>query len=79
VPSLFVEISKGSDANPTPMPKLQASCCTPIMDGMEVKNMTSEKVQDMRKGVVEFLLDEPSARLSNLRPSRRMRFAELGI
>jgi NADH-quinone oxidoreductase subunit G len=52
----LVEISKGSDANPTPMPKLQASCCTPIMDGMEVKNMTSEKVQDMRKGVVEFLL-----------------------
>jgi NADH-quinone oxidoreductase subunit G len=52
----LVEISKGSDANPNPMPKLQASCCTPIMDGMEVKNMTSQKVQDMRKGVVEFLL-----------------------
>lgn len=52
----LVEISKGSDANPNPMPKLQASCCTPVMDGMEVKNMTSEKVQDMRKGVVEFLL-----------------------
>jgi NADH-quinone oxidoreductase subunit G len=52
----LVEISKGSDANPNPMPKLQASCCTPVMDGMEVKNMTSPKVQDMRKGVVEFLL-----------------------
>ena len=52
----LVEISKGSDANPNPMPKLQASCCTPVMDGMEVKNMTSEKVQDMRRGVVEFLL-----------------------
>lgn len=52
----LVEISKGSDANPNPMPKLQASCCTPIADGMEVKNMTSPKVQDMRKGVVEFLL-----------------------
>jgi NADH-quinone oxidoreductase subunit G len=52
----LVEISKGSDANPNPMPKLQASCCTPIMDGMEVKNMSSAKVQDMRKGVVEFLL-----------------------
>lgn len=52
----LVEISKGSDANPNPMPKLQASCCTPIADGMEVKNMTSAKVQDMRKGVVEFLL-----------------------
>lgn len=52
----LVEISKGSEANPTPMPKLQASCCTPVADGMEVKNMTSPKVQDMRKGVVEFLL-----------------------
>ncbi|MFN8309190.1 MAG: 2Fe-2S iron-sulfur cluster-binding protein [Chitinophagales bacterium] len=52
----LVEISKGSEANPNPMPKLQASCCTPIADGMEVKNLTSAKVQDMRKGVVEFLL-----------------------
>lgn len=52
----LVEISKGSDANPNPMPKLQASCSTPVADGMEVKNMTSQKVQDMRKGVVEFLL-----------------------
>ena len=52
----LVEITKGSGANPTPMPKLQASCSTPVADGMEVKNMTSPKVQDMRKGVVEFLL-----------------------
>ncbi|MBL0311010.1 MAG: (2Fe-2S)-binding protein [Bacteroidetes bacterium] len=52
----LVEVSKGSDADPRPMPKLVASCCTPIMDGMEVKNMISPKVQDMRKGVVEFLL-----------------------
>src|SRR3954463_7791451 len=52
----LVEISKMSEQNPNPMPKLQASCCTPIADGMEVKNMTSPKVQDMRKGVVEFLL-----------------------
>jgi len=52
----LVEISKMSAQNPNPLPKLQASCCTPIADGMEVKNMTSPKVQDMRKGVVEFLL-----------------------
>lgn len=52
----LVEISKVSAQNPNGMPKLQASCCTPVADGMEVKNMTSEKVQDMRKGVVEFLL-----------------------
>jgi len=52
----LVEVSKGSEKDPRPMPKLVASCRTPIMDGMEVKNMTSEKVIDARKGVVEFLL-----------------------
>src|ERR1700722_20422256 len=52
----LVEISKGSAQNPNPVPKLQASCCPPMADGMEVKNMTSPKVQDMRKGVVEFFL-----------------------
>src|SRR6218665_301757 len=52
----LVEVSKGSDANPTPMPKLVASCCTGVMDGMEVKNTTSQRVQDARNGVVEFLL-----------------------
>ncbi len=52
----LVEVTKGSDANSNPMPKLQASCCTPVMDGMEVKNLTSPRVQDMRQGVVEFLL-----------------------
>jgi len=38
------------------MPKLVASCRTNVMDGMEVKSITSEKVLDARKGVVEFLL-----------------------
>lgn len=38
------------------MPKLVASCRTTIMDGMEVKNITSPKVIDARNGVVEFLL-----------------------
>jgi NADH-quinone oxidoreductase subunit G len=38
------------------MPKLVASCSTPVMDGMEVGNKTSAKVMDARKGVVEFLL-----------------------
>jgi NADH-quinone oxidoreductase subunit G len=52
----LVEVSKGSEKDPRPMPKLVASCRTTIMDGMEVKNMTSEKVIDARKGVVEFLL-----------------------
>jgi NADH-quinone oxidoreductase subunit G len=52
----LVEVSKGSTADPRPMPKLVASCRTTVMDGMEVKNITSERVIDARKGVVEFLL-----------------------
>ena len=52
----LVEVSKGSEADPRPMPKLVASCRTNVMDGMEVKSITSEKVLDARKGVVEFLL-----------------------
>ncbi len=52
----LVEIAAGSAKDPRPMPKLQASCRTGVMDGMVVKNITSEKVQDARAGVVEFLL-----------------------
>jgi len=52
----LVEVSKGSEKDPRPMPKLIASCRTTVMDGMEVKNITSEKVVDARAGVVEFLL-----------------------
>ena len=52
----LVEVSKGSEKDPRPMPKLVASCRTTVMDGMEVKNITSDKVVDARAGVVEFLL-----------------------
>ena len=52
----LVKVSKGSEADPRPMPKLMASCRTSVMDGMEVQNVTSEEVQSARKGVVEFLL-----------------------
>jgi NADH-quinone oxidoreductase subunit G len=52
----LVEVSKGSEKDPRPMPKLVASCRTTVMDGMEVKNITSEKVIDARAGVVEMLL-----------------------
>jgi len=52
----LVEVSKGSDKDPRPMPKLVASCRTTVMDGMEVKNITSKKVIDARAGVVEMLL-----------------------
>jgi NADH-quinone oxidoreductase subunit G len=52
----LVEVSKGSEKDPRPMPKLVASCRTTVMDGMEVKNITSDRVIDARNGVVEFLL-----------------------
>ncbi|MDB5231445.1 MAG: Fe-S-binding protein [Chitinophagaceae bacterium] len=52
----LVEVAAGSTADPRPMPKLVASCRTNVMDGMIVKSITSEKVLDARKGVVEFLL-----------------------
>ncbi|WP_126973076.1 2Fe-2S iron-sulfur cluster-binding protein [Gynurincola endophyticus] len=52
----LVEVAQGSTADPRPMPKLVASCRTTVMDGMVVKNITSERVVDARNGVVEFLL-----------------------
>lgn len=52
----IVRVTKGSAANPNPMPKPVASCRTEVMDGMEVVNFTSEQVLEDRKGVVEFLL-----------------------
>ena len=33
----LVEVSKGSEKDPRPMPKLVASCSTTVMDGMEIK------------------------------------------
>ncbi|AHF15631.1 2Fe-2S iron-sulfur cluster-binding protein [Niabella soli] len=52
----LVEVSKGSEKDPRPMPKLVASCRTTVMDGMEVKSITSERVIAARNSVVEFLL-----------------------
>ena len=52
----LVEVAAGSEKDPRPMPKLVASCQTPVQDGMIVKNKTSPKVDEARKGVVEFLL-----------------------
>lgn len=54
--SCLVEVTKGSEADPRPMPKLVASCRTTVMDGMEVGNKTSERALDAREGVVEYLL-----------------------
>ncbi len=52
----LVKVSKGSEKDPRPMPKLVASCRTAVMDGMEVLNITSPEVIEARKGVVEMLL-----------------------
>ena len=52
----LVKVSKGSEKDPRPMPKLVASCRTGVMDGMEVQNITSPEVVEARKGVVEMLL-----------------------
>lgn len=52
----LVEVAAGSTADPRPMPKLVASCSTPVMDGMIVKNKTSQRVYDNRAAVTEFLL-----------------------
>ncbi len=52
----IVKVTKGSEANPNPMPKPVASCRTEVMDGMEVANYSSPDVVAARNGVVEFLL-----------------------
>ena len=52
----LVKVTKGSEKDPRPMPKLVASCQTTVMDGMEVANITSDEVVIARAGVVEFLL-----------------------
>ena len=52
----LVEVSKGSEADPRPMPKLVPSCRTTVMDGMVVGNKTSERTVEARKGIVELLL-----------------------
>lgn len=52
----LVKVSKGSEKDPRPMPKLVASCRTTVMEGMEVQNITSPEVKEARKGVVELLL-----------------------
>lgn len=52
----LVDVTKGSEADPRPMPKLVASCVTGCQDGMEVQSKNSEKVTEARKAVTEFLL-----------------------
>jgi NADH-quinone oxidoreductase subunit G len=52
----LVKVTQGSTKDTRPIPKLVASCRTPVADGMIVQNITSPEVLEARKGVVEFLL-----------------------
>src|SRR5208283_3989694 len=52
----LVKVAQGSSKDPRPMPKLVASCSTPVQDGMVVENITSPEVVETRKAIVEFLL-----------------------
>lgn len=52
----LVKVTQGSAKDPRPMPKLVASCVTPVQDGMVVENTLSPQVLEARKGVVEMLL-----------------------
>jgi NADH-quinone oxidoreductase subunit G len=52
----LVRVTKGSEKDPRPMPKLVASCQTMVMDGMEVASKSDAGVVEARAGVVEFLL-----------------------
>ena len=52
----LVKVAAGSAKDPRPMPKLVASCITPVQDGMVVENTTNDSVLDVRKGIVEMLL-----------------------
>src|SRR5690606_41654752 len=52
----LVRVAQTSSRDARPLPKLVASCSTPVQDGMVVENITSPAVLEARKGVVEFLL-----------------------
>lgn len=52
----LVKIARTSAWDNRPSPKLVASCCTPVLDGMVVQNITSPEVIEARKAIVEFLL-----------------------
>ncbi len=40
----LVKVAAGSAKDPRPMPKLVASCITPVQDGMVVQNTTNPEV-----------------------------------
>ena len=51
----LVEIKALSDKQPNPLPKLQIACNTIVQDGMVIES-ANERVEEARRGVLEFLL-----------------------
>ncbi len=51
----LVDIKALSEKQPNPLPKLQIGCNTTVQEGMVVETR-NEKVEDARRGVLEFLL-----------------------
>lgn len=52
----LVRVAQGSAKDPRPMPKLVASCSTPVQEGMVVENISNPAVLEARRSIVEFLL-----------------------
>jgi len=52
----LVKVTRGSDKDPRPMPKLVPSCRTVVQDGMVVQNITSPEVLQARRAITGFLL-----------------------
>ena len=50
-------------------PKPLPACATPVTEGMKVQTHSEQAIK-AQQGVMEFLLDQPPARLSDLRPGR---------
>src|SRR5512147_1861393 len=51
----LVDIRAMSAKQPNPLPKLQIACNTTVQDGMVIES-NSERVEEARRGVLEFLL-----------------------
>jgi NADH-quinone oxidoreductase subunit G len=54
-----VEVAKGSEADPRPMPKLMASCVTGCMDGMEVNSKSSPRTRSQKISNRVLLINHP--------------------
>jgi NADH-quinone oxidoreductase subunit G len=55
----LVEVAKGSEADPRPMPKLMASCVTGCMDGMEVNSKSSPCTRSQKISNRVLLINHP--------------------